>query len=376
MNFSVEGLLSPEEATRLFDGQGSPQGGEPGDDDRRDDEAEVDEQPAEEEEPEGGEGQTVDNDDDGKEDAAAETQGASQDVLYSSIARALKDDDIFHFDDDEIDAVKDDQSLGEMFEREVKQRLDARQRRIDEALDAGLDAGTVGGFERTIATLDAIKPEALSSDDKEAVEMRRNLIASSLARKGYSREKIAKELDKSVKAQTDLDDALDALEDLKRSYHKAYDDRLAEAKKAREMEEAANRRYHEDIRETFLGGGEMKVGDFVVDERTRRKAYDALTKPTHKDERTGQALTDIQYMIRSDAAGFNKMIALWYALTDGGKDFSAFSKGAVRKGRHEAMKELTSRINSTSVNSDGSLRLVGADGGINDILLSDDWKIG
>ena len=74
---------------------------------------------------------------------------------------------------------------------------------------------------------------------------------------------------------------------------------------------------------------------------------------------------------------FLKQLGMWFVLTDGGKDTAGFTKGQVAKEKNKAIKELSRKINTSSLNPDGSLKYISGSGGTDsDPLLSDGWKIG
>lgn len=387
MNFDVSGLLSPEEAERLFDVGAGAQGGP----DAEEEPVEGGDGAADAGEAEGAKGANGNGneaqagggdaaggagDGEGRGDAAPEGAGASPDVLYSSIARALKDDDILHFDDSEIDAVKGYEALGDLLEREVAKRLDDRRRRVDEAMRDGVPAGDARNFERTVEYLDGISDDAVSDEGDDGEDLRRQLIYNELLLRGYTQERANRELEKSIKAGTDVEDARDALDTLRRHWHSEYDKARKAAKSAKEAADKASRSFVEELRKSVVDS-EVEVGGVKLDEATRRRAYEATTKPAYRDPKTGKVMTATQRLANEDPISFFKLLGLAYALTDGGKDWSKLTGRAERKGRHDAMRELERKINNTSVNSDGSLRLVGGEGAQGgDLLLDGGWKVG
>ena len=95
----------------------------------------------------------------------------------------------------------------------------------------------------------------------------------------------------------------------------------------------------------------------------------------HRGVREGDAAL---VLARGDFAEFLKQIGMWYVLTDGGKNMDGFTKPQVRAEKNKSIRELSRKINASSFNADGSLNYLGGAGTENgdDILLSDDWKIG
>ena len=66
---------------------------------------------------------------------------------------------------------------------------------------------------------------------------------------------------------------------------------------------------------------------------------------------------------------------MWFVLTDGGKNADSLVKQQVRAEKNKGIRDLERKINSSSLNSDGSLRYMSGTQNDNDTLLSDDWQI-
>lgn len=370
LGFDIGGLLSEEEAEKLFEEQDEPKTGEP---------EEPENEPAEEDDDEGQTPEKVGEEEDETDEgsnAITHEGGGSSPNIYSSIASALKNDGIFpDFEDDELNDVQSPEDFAELFEKAISSRLDERQKRIDEALGAGVAPDTVRMYEQTLQYLNSINDEVLSAESDEGNNLRRQLIYNDLTNRGYSHEKALKELEKSFKAGTDVDDAKDALESLNTFYNKGYKDIQDDAKRKAEERRAQYEKDNEAFRKMVLED-EIKLGDMKLDKSMRQRVYDSVTKPVYKDKETGQLLTAVQQMQREKPLEFLKQLGMWYVLTDGGKNTDKLVKSTVQKEKNKAIKELGRKINSSSLNSDGSLRYVSGGSEDNDPLLSDGWKIG
>lgn len=384
MNFNIDGLLSPEEAEKLFgeSQQGSDTEGDDAaktkgpqrqeEDDTTAGEPEETAEPSEPANDNNGDTQVAE----GTGDATSGDAGRTPDVLYSSIAKALRDDDILHLGDDEIAAVKDNEGLGELFEKEIQSRLDDKQRRIDSALRSGVQPDTVRTYENTIEYLNNIDDDLLSGEDEESENVRKQLIYSDLVNRGYSQDKANRELKKSIDSGSDVDDARDALDALRKYYKAAYDNLVANAKQRKDKAAAQQKKAVETLRKMTVDNDSFEAGGVKLDKAMRQRIFDATQKPVYRDE-SGTLLSAVQKLQREDPLEFAKQIGMWYVLTDGGKDWGKLSSGAAKRGRHEAMKELAGKINATSINPDGGLNLLGGvEGSGKDILLEDGWKIG
>lgn len=376
LGFDIGGLLSEEEANKLFEEQAeTPEDKEA--------EAKPDENETPEDEPaeEDAEKQTPEEvgeeeDEMGSNAINSDKDGSSPNI-YSSIASALKDDGIFpDFEDKDIDAVKTPEDFAELLNKAVSAKVDEKTRRVDEALGNGVAPDTVKSYEQTLQYLNSINSEALSAETDEGENLRKQIIYNDLLARGYSQEKAMKELEKSFRAGTDVDDAQDALESLTANYQQGYEKILNDAKQKKAEEKAQQQKSIADFRKMVFDD-ELKIGDSVLDKVTRQKVYDAVMKPVYKDPESGQLLTAFQKYIRENPLEYYKQMGMWFVLTDGGKNIDKITKGQVKVEKAKAIKELERKINSSSLNKDGSLRYVSGSGnGESDPLLSDGWKIG
>ena len=372
LGFDIDGLLSPEEADKLFEEQAQEETTAP-DTDEKEVETEPTEETEETQEPETVGGK---KNEDGSNAITQESDGSSPNV-YSSIASALKNDGIFpDFSDDELNAVQTPEDFAELFDKAVTSRLDERMRRIDSALGNGVAPDTVKQYEQTLQYLGSINEEALSSETNEGEELRKQLIYNDLVARGYSHDKALRELDKSFKSGSDVEDAKDALESLTNTYKSQYQKMQDDAKRAHEQIKDNQKKQAEELKKMILDD-EVKLGDTKLDKRTCQRVYDAITKPAYKDKE-GRLFTAVQQFQKEHPQEFLKQIGMWYVLTDGGKNMDGFTKQQLKTERNKAIKELGAKINTSSFNRDGSLKYVSGSGtgGDNDPLLSDGWKVG
>lgn len=376
LGFSIEGLLSEEEATELFEKQ--VQNDKPEDINENDSAEETVEEDGTEEitqEPE-----NVGNDEkdeENKENATIQENGGSSQSVYSSIAAALKDDGIFpDLSDDELKAVKSADDFGELFEKAIELKLTEKQRRIDAALDNGVAPDKIKMYENALDYLESIDSEMINGEGEESENLRKQLIFADFKDKGFSEEKARKEVEKSFKSGSDIEDAQDAYESLKTSYNSQYENLQKEAEK--EMNELkAQRKKDLDSFQKSILESDIKIGDTNIDKKTRQKIYDTAIKPVYKDPETGALLTEIQKFQKENPMEFLKQISMWYVLTNGGKDIANMVKDTVRAEKSKAIAELGRKINTSALNKDGTLQLMGGgNSGDTDSLLSGDWNIG
>ena len=355
----LNNILSPEEMDNLFDEEGSetqetpPESTEEKEKNNETTEVQVDAEDLFESESVG----SGKEDKQGKEDTTPDRSGTSPKTnFYSSIASALKEDGIFqNLDDDKAKEIKDAESFAQAMRDEVTAQLDERQKRIDEALNAGIEPSEIQKYEKTLNYLDSIKDENISDESEQGEQLRRQLIYNDFINRGYSKERAQREVKKSFDAGTDIEDAKESLKSNKEFFKNSYDSIVEEAKKAEEKEIEERKKDAETLKKNILE--EEKVfGEIQIDKATRQKVFDNISKPVYKDPETGELFTALQKYEMDNRLDFLKNVGLIYTLTDGFKNLDGLIKGKVKKEVRKGLRELETTINNTARTSDGNLK--------------------
>lgn len=355
----LNNILSPEEMDNLFDEEGSetqetpPESTEEKEQNKETTEVQVDAEDLFESESVG----SGTEDKQGKEDTTPDRSGTSPKTnFYSSIASALKEDGIFqNLDNDKAKEIKDAESFAQAMRDEVTAQLDERQKRIDEALNAGIEPSEIQKYEKTLNYLDSIKDENISDESEQGEQLRRQLIYNDFINRGYSKERAQREVKKSFDAGTDIEDAKESLKSNKEFFKNSYDSIVEEAKKAEEKEIEERKKDAETLKKNILE--EEKVfGELQIDKATRQKVFDNISKPVYKDPETGELFTALQKYEMDNRLDFLKNVGLIYTLTDGFKNLDGLIKGKVKKEVRKGLRELETTINNTARTSDGNLK--------------------
>lgn len=293
-----------------------------------------------------------------KEDTTSKEDGTSPKNFYSSIAKALKEEGIFpDLDDEGLSKVKDPEDFRDLIDQQIKAGLDERQKRIDEALNAGVEPTEIRKYENTINFLDSIKEENISDEGDKGEKLRKDLIYQDFINRGYSKERAAREVQKSFNAGTDIDDAKEALKSNIDFFKDKYDELVNEAKSEAEQEEKKGKEQAEKLKSSILNDKDV-FGDLSIDKSTRQKIYDNIAKPVYKDPETGEYFTAIQKYEMENRTDFLKNIGLLFTLTDGFKNLDGLVKGKVKKEVKKGLRELEHTLNNTARTSDGNLKFV------------------
>lgn len=298
-----------------------------------------------------------------KEDTTPEGDGTSPKTdFYSSIAKALKEDGIFpDLDDDTINGIKDPEGFAEAIKKQISAGLDETQKRVNDALEVGVDPNAVQYFERAISQMEGIKEEDITNEET-GENLRKQLILRDFMNKGYSKERAEREVKKSLDAGTDVEDAKESLEEIKKHLHKQYDDLIKEAQEEARKDEEQRKKDIEDLKNSMLDDKDV-FGDLKVDKATRQKALDAVSKPVWKDPETGDYYTALQKYEKENKLDFLKYVGLIFTLTDSFKSLDGLVKEKQKKEARKGISALEKVINSTQRGSDGNLEYVT---GVND----------
>lgn len=311
-----------------------------------------------------------------KEDTTSEKNGSSpKNNFYSSIANALKEDGILpDLNDDVINEVSSPEDFARLIEDHISNQLDSAQKRVNEALNYGVEPSQINNYEKTLRFFDSIEESHIADESEQGENLRRNLIMQDFLNRGYSKERAEREAQKSFNAGTDIEDAKEALESNKEYFQSEYDSLIKEKKEQEENKKKERKKQDEKLRKSILDNSKV-FGSIEVDKNTRQKIYDNISKPIYKDPNTGNYLTAIQKYQNDNPEEFLRNLSTIYTLTDGFKDLSKLIKEPVKKEVKKGIRELEHTINNTSRTASGSLRFVsGVDSDPNSFI-GKDWKI-
>ena len=307
-----------------------------------------------------------------KEDTDSD-KGSTSPKFYSSIAKAFAEEGIFpDLDEETISKVNTPEELRDLVEKQIKAGLDERQKRIDEALDVGVEPDTIKQYEGALNYLNSLNDEAITAETDEGEKLRKQLIYQDFINRGYSKERASREVKKSIDGGTDIEDAKEALKSNKDFFKSKYDGIIEDARKEEEAEIAKRKEQAEKLKTSILTDKKV-FGEIEVDRATRQKIYDNLAKPVYKDPETGEMLTTIQKYEMEHRTEFLKNLSLVFTLTDGFKNLDGLVKGKVRKEVKKGFRELENTLNNTSRTSDGSLNY--ASGVDSESFIGKGWTI-
>lgn len=303
-------------------------------------------------EPEG-----VGSEDKEKEDTNSEKVSTSPNSknFFSSIAKAFAEEGIFpDLNEEEVANIKTAESFRELIDKQIQSQLDEKQKRIDEALNVGIEPDDIRKYENTLAYLDEVSEDKLIEETTEGEELRKRLIYQDYINRGFSQERATKEVKRSIDSGNDIEDAKEALNSNKEYFKTQYDKLLNDAKEEQKKYEQERKNQAEQLKKSIIE--EKKVfGDIEVDKTTRQKIFDNLSKPVYKDETTGTYMTALQKYQHDNPNEFIKNVSTIFTLTDGFKNLNKLVKSKVTKEVKKGFRDLENALNNTARTSDGNI---------------------
>ena len=290
-------------------------------------------------------------DNNGEDDAPSESGGTSPD-FFSSIASAFVEEGIFpDIDDETIKNTKTAKDFRKLIDEQIKAGLDEQQQRVIECLNAGMKPTLIQQLEGQRNWLSKITLDELKDEDNE--DLRKRLIFQDYINKGYSQERAEKMTLKSVETGNDVEDAKDALDNLKDINESRFKKAKEDADKLKVEQDKKLEERSKAIEDSIMKDDFFK--NIKLDNATRKQAYKSITEPIFKTKE-GKYLTTLQKAEYDDPEGFSAKIAILFAVTNGLKDLDGIGSKVAQKEIRKGFAELETKINSTQRDSSGRLK--------------------
>lgn len=290
--------------------------------------------------------------------------GAPNTNLFSSIAKALRDEGVFpDLSDETLNNIKDAASFRQMFEEQSSTTLTERQKRLEEALNGGANTEELRSYQNDLSIVDFLNAkdtaDKLESESEEGETLRKQVMYQDYINRGISEERAKRLVMKSIDDGTDIEDAKEALNSCKDFYNSRIDSYQKEVENRKKSIKEQEEKQYDNLKKQIIDTEDF-FGGVKVDKNIRQKAYDSLTKPVYKDE-NGNFLTAMQKYQKENPMDFMKNVALMYSLTDGFKNIERLTSKKVKAEVKRGFAELESVLNNTRRNSDGTLNFANGD---------------
>ena len=277
--------------------------------------------------------------------------------FFSSIAEALTEEGVLpNLDQDTIKSIKTPEDLRKAIDNHIQASLTEQQQRVLNALDNNVEPDAIKQYEGVLNYLDSIKVEDLKSENEQAENLRSRLIYQDYINRGFDKARAEREVKKAIDNGTDIEDAIEALNSNVSFYKDSYNKLLEDAKNVQLEEENKRKARALKLKEDIFSDNQKFFGEITLDNATKQKVYDNISKPIYKDPKTGEFYTAIQKFESEHGDEFLAKLGLIFTLTDGFKTLDGLVKGRVKKEVKKGLRDLEGKINTTSRDVYGNLK--------------------
>ena len=277
--------------------------------------------------------------------------GESSPDVYSSIARALTEDGILNLPD--IDGVHDAATFRQAIEAEIYNRLTPMQRRVNAALGVGVQPNAIQQYETAMNEAASFTDERIADESDEGQEARKNLIYQGCLARGMTQQQAEREVNKSFKAGTDIEDARDARDVVMRSLQGSYQQLLNNQKAQRDNEAAASQRFQQSVYDSVANDDGRMFGSLTAN--TKRLVLNNLMNRSIRLN-DGSSMTPVEAYAAQDPVGFQKAVGVIFTLTDGFRNFDRLGDIKANRSVKRGIAGLEKALRSTGAGGGGAYK--------------------
>lgn len=277
--------------------------------------------------------------------------------FFSSIAEAFAEEGILpNLDKETIKGIKTPEDFRKAIDDYLKSELDEQQRRVAEALDNNVEPDVIRQYEGVLNFLNNITEDDVREESDRGEELRKRLIFQDYINRGFDKARAEKEVNKALSNGTDIEDSLYALQGCKQFYTEGYNKVMYGAKMNKQQEQERIKERADQLKSSMLDAKNKYFDDLDIDQATRQKAYENISKPIYRDPKTGEVFTAIQKYEMDNSDEFLAKVGLLFTLTDGFKSLGKLVNSKVKKGIKKGLRDLENKINNTSRDSFGNIQ--------------------
>jgi len=226
---------------------------------------------------------------------------------FPDFANLLKEAGALSLDDEEISKIQTVEDLVGAVKKTLEDskfsNLSDSQRRYLESIEAGMPQTEYEVIEQQLAQLEAITEDDINSNE----QVRFDLIAYDLISQGMSKEKAVEFANRSMKLETDVDDAVEALENLRRL--KAEEFKKTITTKKEEVKISL-----EKVRES-INSRESILKDIKLTDKDKNELYDLVTLKVDSDS-LGQPINEVNKWRKEKGLEAEIILAALYKATN------------------------------------------------------------
>lgn len=299
-------------------------------------------------------GDTEDTQDQDTEDTTDTTEGTPEDEdtsasYVSSLASALREEGVLSDNTlvDEEGNTKEPQSAEELLDavnKEVENKVEDYKNSVSEdfkdlieAREAGVPVEEYKASKSRQEWFSQIDEDTVNSDE----DLQKQIVKKDLANRGYSEERINRQLESledSNKLQEEANDSLKSLQD----QEKQYQEKLKKDAEEKKQEEEKKRKEQIDKIKEDINNTDKILPDVELTDKEKQELLDSITNVRYDDN--GQPVNKVIEKQKQDPVEFEKR--LHYLAMKGFFDKDADMTKMTKKQRSKAMKELKEKLNT------------------------------
>lgn len=265
------------------------------------------------------------------------SESSDDSSTFSVFANLLKEEGVISLDEEDLKSVKTSADLIELMKKQIEiskyEGLSPSQKRYLEAVEAGLPQEEFEKVEKQLKQLEAIDDKTIEENQKARFE----LIAFDLISKGFSKEKAIEFANRSIKLETDIEDAKDALKSLLQIKSEEYKNTITKTKEE-------NKVSLEELKKK-VESQESILKDIKLTPKQRENIYNVLSLKVDSDEK-GQPINEFNKWMKDSGIDGQITLAAIYTLTN---KFQNLGK-ILEVSKSKASQELEKKLKETEKN--------------------------
>lgn len=270
---------------------------------------------------------------------------SSQDT-FTSLASALTEAGAFtSLEEEELKEIKDVNTLMSAISKQIQNNefatLNEEQKKYLEATKAGVPLENYSQRKATAAQYNNLDDEKI----KNAPAVQRELIKRNFLIKGFDIQTAEKYADRSIAAESGLEDAINAKKSLVAHEESLLQAEIDEAKETKRLALETEKLTLEKLKSKVNETPEVIKG-IKVNSTTKDRIFNSMTTPVDIDG--DDPLNEVMKLYKEDSEYRLKMHAL-HVITDGFTDFSKFKQTS----KSSAVKDLENKLNQTGTGKTG-----------------------
>lgn len=261
--------------------------------------------------------------------------------FFSSLVQALKEGGIL--EDVENTDIKSQEDFFNVLEESIKARefadLDDVQKEYLEALRSGIPHEDIAAHQKNIEAYNSITDDVISEESDSGSDLRRTIIMNNFISKGIAEQKAKKLTDKIFDAGEDVDEATEALAELKTVEKQKFEQTKQAKINAQKAHEKAEKEAVEKLNKIVKDTKELIPG-MQIPQTLKNNIVKGLTQPVAYTEDNRPLDIISKYLYDNPIDGRFKL-AYILTVTDGMKKMGVLEN---KKAKSNAFKDLESAL--------------------------------